>query len=475
MNDEQRATVRDTARYLHNVRPIDPGEIHEYVEGEPHPAAVREVLRENAVELGLIERSDGTFTPVEAHTIDVDAADVPALPEGHERRLEECLVDAFGPGWPESDDGDRLRDRVRTIKRRYHRGAPVDYDHLTVLGYAIYHLPGTFAAAHRELAALAADGLLSTHLRVLDVGAGVGGQALALFDLLPEDALVEYHAIEPSAAAEVLEAMLAGVGPNVHPTIHRTPIERADLRGLAGEEGVDLAILANVLNEIDEPAATLSRVLAQLAPDGTALAIAPADRTTATGLRRVERAVVDEGPAGVYAPPLRLWPGRSPSGTCWSFDVGPDIDVPAVQRRLEEAAAGANHESGEFVNADVQYAYTVLRRDDRRRTDVTATRDRYAPMAEAETYVTDRINLLAVKLSHDLSESGHPLYLIGDGSEAVDHFAVRTDGSSLTDPVASAEYGAVLHFENVLVLWNDDEEAYNVVLDEQSIVEPVAR
>ncbi len=53
------------------------------------------------------------------------------------------------------------------------------------------------------LADLAADGLLPSQLRVLDVGAGVGGPAVALRDLLPDDALLDYHAVEPSAAADV--------------------------------------------------------------------------------------------------------------------------------------------------------------------------------------------------------------------------------------------------------------------------------
>jgi len=169
-----------------------------------------------------------------------------------------------------------------------------------------------------------------------------------------------------------------------------------------------------------------------------------------------------------------LWPGRSPTGQCWSFDAAPDLAVPAVQRRLDESASDPEHEPGEFVNADVQYASGVLRRDDRRALDVAASRDRYAPMAGADAYVTERVDLLAVKLSHDLAGQGRPLYLIGDGSEAIDHFAVRADDASLTEPLAGADYGAILHFENVLALWNDDEGAYNVVVDDQALVEIVA-
>ncbi|ELK44162.1 tyrA operon protein, partial [Haloferax sp. BAB-2207] len=35
-----RDAVRDNAKYLRNVRPVDPDEIVDYIEGAPHPAVV---------------------------------------------------------------------------------------------------------------------------------------------------------------------------------------------------------------------------------------------------------------------------------------------------------------------------------------------------------------------------------------------------------------------------------------------------
>ena len=93
-------------------------------------------------------------------------------------------------------------------------------------------------------------------------------------------------------------------------------------------------------------------------------------------------------------------------------------------------------------------------------------------MADAESYVTDRVNLLAVKLSHDLSgEDANPLYLLGDGSQHVDHFAVLTEQTLLNDDLREAGYGDLLSIQNALVLWNDDEEAYNVVVDGETTVD----
>ena len=479
MNANQRQGVLDSARYLRQVRQLDPEEITEYVEGQPHPAAVRQVLREHAVELRLLEREDGTFTPVENRRIDVDFGGSEALPERYARRVEDLLVAEFGPGWPEGDCGDRLRERIRAFKSSYLHDESVEYDRLTALGYAVYHLPAYYATVQYVLADLAADGLLPAELRVLDVGAGVGGPALGLHDLLPEGTLVDYHAVEPSAAADVLTTLLEETGRNFHTAVHH---ERAEAFDPDRGEPFDLLLFANVLSELEDATGTLGRYLDALATEGTAVALAPADRETAIGLREVERAVEREVGVTVYAPTLRLWPGERPAGECWSFDRKPDIETPAIQRRLDEGERSAGADApdgrspgdGEFVNVDVQYAYSLLRTDGRERVSFTPDPDRAAKMADSETHVTDRVDCVGVKLSHDLG-SGNPLFLVGDGSEQVDHFAVLTDPTTLNRTLETADYGTVLWFENVLVLWNEDEEAYNLVVDGETVVDPVVR
>jgi len=477
MNDAQRSAVRDAAKYLRQVRPIDPEEVHEYVEGRPHPGAVRRVLRESATDLGLVEREDGRFEPVPEGPVEVTFAGVERFPDRLARAVEELLVDAFGPGWPDGETGDRLRARIREIKARYFRGEAVTYDEVTALGYAVYHLPASFAAVQYALAELAGDGLLPGRLRVLDVGAGVGGPALGLDAILPPDALVEYHAVEPSAATDVLERLLAETGRNVHPTVHPSPIEAFEPRG-----SYDLLLCANVLSELEDPVAVLSDLLEALAADGTVLALAPADRNTATGLREIERALEREAGVTVYAPTVRLWPGERPAGECWSFDRKPDIEVPGFQRRLDggdRATGGRDGDrsrlpgDGEFVNVDVQYAYALLRTDGRRAIEFDPDPADAARMADANSHVTERIDCVAVKLSHDLAETGNPLFLVGDGSEQVDHFAVLTERTALNRALAAADYGDLLAFENALVLWNDDEGAYNLVVDGETVVDRI--
>jgi SAM-dependent methyltransferase len=315
---------------------------------------------------------------------------------------------------------------------------------------------------------------MSIKARVQDVGAGVGGPGIGLADLVATDdgALLDYHTVEPSAAADVLESLLEADEGRRRVTVHRETAEAFDLDSAVDSGGpFDLVLFSNVLNELDEPAAVLRRYLDGVAEDGTVLALEPADRNTATELREIERAVADEGPATVYAPTVRLWPHQTPDGECWSFDVQPDIEVPAMQKRLDDPAGGTR----EFVNTDVQYAYSVLRTDGKRAIEMTPDRSTHAPMSDAENFVTDRVNLLAIKLSHDLSEEGsNPLYLLGDGSQQVDHFAVVTDESLLNADLADAAYGDLLSIRNALVLWNDDEEAYNLVVDGETVVDRLA-
>ncbi|WP_411968430.1 small ribosomal subunit Rsm22 family protein [Haloferax sp. YSSS75] len=464
-----RDAVRDNAKYLRNVRPIDPDEIAEYIEGQPHPAVVKQTLREEAYDLGLVERDDGTFVPASEGQVTPPGWSPTAFPADYSFALEDLLIQRYGANWHVGDSGDRLRERVRQLKEDYYRGNPVEYDDDAALGYALYHLPDYYAAIGYVLDDLAEGGVLSRRLRVLDVGAGTGGPALGLHDYLPEDSLVEYHAVEPSASADVLERMLGETRRNFRTTIHRETAEAFEPDG-----EYDIVLFASVLSELDDPVEVVEKHLDVLADDGCIVAIAPADRNTSIGLRDVERAVTPvDGGVTIYSPTLRLWDGYAPSDRGWSFDVRPDLDVPGFQRRLDEGR-DSDEDEGTFVNVDVQYSYSILRTDGKRRVDIRANASRFAKMAEMERHVTNRIDLMAVKLSHDLSEGNNQVFKIGDGSEAVDNYAVRTNPTVLNADLEEAAYGDILVFENVLALWNDDEQAYNLVVDGETVVDMVA-
>ena len=476
-----REAVRSNAKYLRQVRPIDPDEIADYIEGQPHPAVVARTLREEAFDLGLIERADGTFVPLETETIPHREWSPSALPAAYSRAVEDFLVKQYGANWHRGDSGTTLRSTIRELKADYLAGDDIEYDSATAAGYAIYHLPAYYAAIGYVVATLTERGLLPASMRVLDVGAGVGGPAVGLHDFVfgdddrePTAGLVDYHAVEPSAAADVLERMLGETSRNFRSTIHRSTIEAFDYDAVDGP--FDLLVFGNVCNELDDPVAVVTDALSHLADDGTVLLLEPADRNTATELRAIERAVAGgDTDAAVYAPTLRLWDGAEPDDRGWSFDVQPEITVPAFQSRLAEAAAEAGEDDPDaFRNVDVQFAYSILRRDDERRYPFRASRDRHAKMAAMDDHVTERIDLLAVKLSHDLSDGDNAVFKIGDGSQTTDHYAVVTKQSGLNRALAAADYGAVVAFENALVLWNDDEDAYNLVVDGETVIDRVS-
>ncbi|TQQ79803.1 class I SAM-dependent methyltransferase [Halonotius terrestris] len=506
-----REAVRSNAKYLRQVRPIDPDEICEYIEGQPHPAVVRQTLREEAFDLGLVERDDGAFVPVAEGPAAHREWAPDSFPNRYSMTLEDLLVERYGANWHRGESGRNLRTAIRELKADYLDREAVEYDDRTAAGYAVYHLPAYYATVGYVLATLTERGLLPRTLRVLDVGAGAGGPALGLHDFLfgvdgdsddgdsdSDDgdsyiddgdsyidelaASVDYHAVEPSGAADVLDRLLDETARNFRPTIHRTTIEEFDYDSVESSSNdgdtddsgtFDLILFGNVLNELDDPESVLDTALDQLAPDGSIIAFEPADLNTATGLRETERAVADDGDVTIYAPTLRLWPDETPSDRGWSFDVRPDLEAPPFQNRLAEGheASEADVEPDAYRNTDVQFAYSILRTDGERRYPFQASRDRHAKMADMDDHVTERIDLLAVKLSHDLSDGDNSLYHIGDGSQATDHYAVLTKESGLNRDLAAAPYGAVLSFENVLTLWNDDEAAYNLVVDAETVVE----
>lgn len=456
---DRRDQVRDSARYLRGVRPLAPEELVQYVEGDVTPETIRGDLRDLAVDLGIVERDDGSFVPVPDGMVPAPEGGVDRLPNRYTDRLRDLLAGEYGRDWAEGSTADRLRSTIEELKADYYRRHPVEYDTDVAYAYAVYHLATYFAAGYYVAQDLARSDLLPYDLRVLDVGAGVGGPALGYLEAVPHDALVDYHAVEPAAGADVLAGLLEEAGPNVHPTIHRTTAEAFDPSGV-----FDVVLFGNVLSELEDPVEVTASYLETVAADGTMVLIGPADKATSTGLRSVERALVDDrGLATVFGPTVRLWPDEHPTDRGWSFVRRGDIERPPYQHQLSDG-------TGTYRHTSVQYSYAYLRTDGRRRYEVTLTREEAVKMAEMDAHVTERVDVVGAKLSPDLG-TDHPLFKVSDGSEAVDHYAVLVQESSLTDTLVTAPYGTLLSLEHVLVLWNDDEEGYNLVVDGEAVVD----
>lgn len=476
MDSEDVATILDSAKYLRTVRPIDPAELASYLPDSITQTDVNHVLREHAVDLQLVEHADGTYGPPPETAREIPFEPIVEIPEEIQRNLEAILVEEYGSDWWRDQTGDRLRRAIREFKQAYLERSDVTYDRDAVYGYSIYHLPASFAAIQYELAKLDQASLLPGRLRVLDVGAGVGGQALGLFDFVDRETLVEYHAIEPSEpATELLSTFLESSPSNVHCTITVSEIE-----GVTPEGPYDLILLCNVLNELSEPVKVLDALRKSLDPSGTLLVIEPADEQTSRGLRSIESLFLSRHPeVSVFTPTQRLWDGQQPADDCWSFTSYPDLAVPLVQRQLDE---GRRRESTdrepatrEFINVDVRYSPTHFRLDDQVRVPFYPAGERFRSLRNAESSVTERIDLAAMKLSSSLAETNddNPLYVIGDGSQREEWFAVHINQTGLTTQLTDAAYGDLLLLSNALVLWNEDESAFNLVVDDEAVVERV--
>ena len=461
------AQLHDLVRYLQQVRPLDPVELATYVDADA--ARVRAVLTAHATRWGLIQDAAGRFRPAPTTAVpDRDWAPR-ALPASVVEAGSQLLRDHGGAGWAAGDSGDRLRAALDAMKAGYLAGETVTYDRETTLAYLIYHLPRYYATIGYALAPLIETQLLGRPLRIAEVGAGTGGPMLGIEARLGPQTLLEYHAIEPSAAVEVLEAMAAVTGPNLHAQLHRCTVERW-IEDPGGP--FDLIVCANVLGELADPVAVADGLLGCLRDDGALLLVEPGDRDQSVRLRAVERQLTAR--AGVFAPEPRLWPGQEPSDPGWGFDVGQPLEPPRWQTQLQAEAPEPTATT--YLNPHVQFSYSILRPDGAVRFAPSFDRDRVRPLAETPERITDRLNVVGTKLSHDLAAgaAGNPIFRVGDGSQTVDHFVVQTVSGELVDPIAWVPYGSICRFEGVLALWNETEGAVNLVIDHESVVEPLA-
>jgi 2-polyprenyl-3-methyl-5-hydroxy-6-metoxy-1,4-benzoquinol methylase len=452
--------ILSNVRYLQNIRPIDPEEIEEYISGSVGVDLIRSEIRDNAFRLGLVERFDGKFTPVSEDPIGPRVVEVLKIPEKYSARLEDILREKYGKEWQLGESGETIRERIRGIKKDYYEGRGVEYDEENALAYAAYHFPGYYVAIQHILNKISEGGLLKRKLRILDVGAGIGGPALGISDYIPENALVEYNAVEPSQAADILQILMEERGANVHLNIHRETAEKFEPSGV-----YDIVLFANVISELENPISVVNKYSKFVSKTGAMILVAPADKNTAIELREVERAISSN--MNIYVPAISLWPGQVPCSECWSFEVMPDIEIPSFQEKIDRGG----QRKGEFVNIDVQVAYSILRWDSQTLFRHPGDISRCVKLSDIGTRIGKRVDIIVVKLSQDLSEGQNSLFLVGDGSEKIDNYIVIVKETPQNRVMAEAEYGRIVLIRDVLVLWNEDETSYNLIVDKETTVQ----
>ncbi|WP_220680716.1 small ribosomal subunit Rsm22 family protein [Methanofollis formosanus] len=404
----------------------------------------------------------------------------PRVPRRLERLIEEHIGRKTGKAWDDRVVLDRIRAAVIAQKGQYWargRHRQISYEKgYDVLAYLAYHFPVYLVQTDLLLHRLVTEGLVPRHLRVLDVGCGPGVVSAAVVDYFGrlEGATAEVTGLDRSE--ENLEAYAAIVGPYAG---HKGVVSinepvLADLchppeDTLAGP--FDLIVFSNVLNELrdvgpEEKAALVAGYARLLSAGGSILIVEPAEKETSTGLREVQRALVESGMT-VYAPCTYLWGAPCQPERCWTFESGPEIKPP----RLMEALA-AGKEGYRFRNTDIKVSYAVLRTDGLTRWGALERPAKTARLGALSSHVGRQVNLCAARMSGEIGDEKRHVVKVCDGTTKKPVYAVlpeyaRNKGN---ESLLAAAYGAPLLFTNAKVKYNKEADTYSVIVGKKTTV-----
>ncbi|XGI84555.1 methyltransferase domain-containing protein [Halorutilales archaeon Cl-col2-1] len=445
----ERDEILDTVRYTAKAHDFTTEEIDNYLPFDADPDEVRGVISDNVYDVSVGETEEGVFTRVEGDEVEVDFD--PGISDRIESNVGGILEE-------EIKSERQILEYIDSLRGSY-PGSGVEYTAEDCLAYLVYHFPAYYVEAKHVLSDLP----LKDRMRVLDVGAGVGANALGLHDLLPSQTAVEYTAVEPSEAAEYLERLLSETR-----TTFGTNVEKETAGSFSPEadERYDLILFFNVLNELSDPVDVLEEYIEYLSEDGSLVVVDPADLETSVPLREIQREFHHD--YTVYGPCTYLWDEKC-GGRCWSFD--------SVGFEPPDFARSYVGDRDAYVRDEVKYSHFVLRKDGRTRRSYDARRSEEAMMDEMSENVGRRIRVTAAKMSGDLSDDdkGTEVYKVCDGSAKSEHYAVLRDETEFNRYLRDADYGEILRLEDVLVHYNPNEsedvpESYHLVVDDESVV-----
>jgi SAM-dependent methyltransferase len=409
----------------------------------------------------------------------LDSRALPVALEGH---IEHYITRKVGKDWTDPVITDRLRKAIVAQKDDYwkpvHRRSLQYTKGYSVLGYLAYHFPVYFMQTGHLLAQLARDGLLKRSMTILDVGTGPGVVPLAIADFWSrlDHAQASVYSIERSE--EHIEAFLylrdafvpRGGNVSVKPPI-KADITRPDRAALP--EKIDLVIFSNVLNElhdatIDTRASIVEKIAERLAPDGTILIVEPADEENAIRMRTLTAELQKKG-LSVYAPCTFLWGTPCTAPRCWSF-----LSALYIRKtRLMEHLARCD-EPYRYVNTDIKYSYAILRKDGLRKSAYrVAPGSKFLRLSKLHLHVGKRINVACVKMSGELGDAKTHLFKVCDGTAKTPVYAVLPSyhATPENEYLRTAPYGTVLEMKGVLVRYNKEHDAYNLLVSRNTEIQ----
>ncbi len=406
----------------------------------------------------------------------------PGVPDYIQDLVESYVAKKTAKPWDDPAVLDRMRNAILAQKSRYWKEQQVSYRKAyQVLGYLAYHAPVYLVQFEHIFWQVISRGLAKPHMRILDLGTGPGVVPLAVIDLLERvgTGSAEVYAVERSE--EHFEAYNALVPAAAAAMGNRVRVEkpiRADIGALEGRnlpDRIDLMVFSNVLGElrqmdIGRRADLVAALAERLAPDGTIVIVEPADLANATVMRQTVRAIADRGLA-IFSPCSFIWGTACNPARCWTFEQKGDIRP----TRLMERLAGGK-DSYRFVNVDIKYSSALLRKDAKTQHAYRVPPGaKFARFSHLRRHRDRKINAVAALMSGNLGDNRTKVYKVCDGTPAEPVYAVipATLRGTNRDALEGLAYGDIVRFYGVLVRFNKDHDAYNLVVLPGTRVEPV--
>ena len=399
-----------------------------------------------------------------------------SIPHVLAQSIEQYITKKTGREWDDPVIIERIRRAIVAQKDEYWK--PVQKRSLqytkgySVIGYLAYHFPVYFMQTEHLLMMLARDGLLKTRMDILDIGTGPGVVPLAIADFYSrlDDARATVWSLERSE--EHIEAFTYLRNACV-PLGGRVSVKRpvkTDSRSIDRVElpdTFDLLVFSNVLNELVDPATDVqadivTQLSKRLALDGSILIVEPADEENATRMRTLTVTLLKRG-LSMFGPCAFLWGSTCTAPRCWSFETAPAIRLPRLMKTLACCEG-----SYRYVNTDIKYSYAILRTDSHKRKSYhLSAGSRFLRFSKLHLHVGKRINVAGIKMSAELGNARSHVFKLCDGTAKTPVYAVLPSYhiTSENDLIISAPYGSILALQNVLVRYNRQSDAYNLLVN----------
>lgn len=349
----------------------------------------------------------------------------------------------------------------------------------SVLGYMAYQMPGYTAEITEFFSSLILSGLIRQNFRVLDIGSGPGTTTVAVARALSCFPQMHAEVVAVERADTHREAYAYLVPPLMKEFGGRVTAEKPlslDITKEIPEGQFDVIICSNVINELsslsqDGKADLLVKLAAHLVYDGNLIVLEPADLENATRLRAVSRAAKERG-LTIYAPCNDLRGVACGVTPCWSFRSYADVKPTNLMFAL-----GGEADAFRFVNTDVKFSYAVFRTDGHRKCGYRIPADaKRARLSQIKRHVGKRIHVTVSVMSNDIGDAKNYLFLVCDGTGTVPCYLALPAFHRTPEHEAllTASYGSVVAVDSVLVRFNEKQNAYNLLMGQESFCRMIA-